>query len=94
MPCAIISRLATENYDTWKAGYDAGEAMRRELGVRGVLVARDATQPHVVTIVTRFDSVDAAKAMLASEAWQKAARSAPAKMQDAWITSITDEQAY
>ena len=93
MASAIISKLTTENVETWKGFYDKGEGMRREHGVRGVMVLRDATSPNQLTIVTRFDSVDAAKKMLDSDAWKEATRNAKSPITEAYFVEIADEKA-
>ena len=94
MAAAVLTKLTTENFETWKTFYDQGEAMRREHGVRGVSVMRDATNPNQLTILTRFDSVEAAKAMMSSEAWKNASRNAKSPVTEAWFVDVADERAY
>lgn len=94
MASAIISKVRTENFETWKTAYDKGEAMRREHGVRGVIVARDATDPNLLTIVTRFDSVAAAKAMLTSDAWKESAKNAKSPIVEAFFVDVAEEKLY
>lgn len=94
MASAIITKLTTENFEAWKNHYDKSEPMRREHGVRGVIIARDASNPNSVTIITRFDSVDAAKAMLASDAWREASRTANSPVTEASFVDIAEEKSY
>ena len=93
MSNAVVTKLKLENYDTWKSHYDQGEAMRREYRVRGVTVLRDTTDPNIVTIVTRFDSIDDARKMLTSDQWKQAAqRGAPPI--EVSFTTVADERTY
>jgi len=94
MSSAIVTRLKVQNFETWKAHYDRGEGMRREFHARGVTVLRDATDPNLVTILTRFDSLDAGKAMIGSERWKEASRGAGASPVEAFFTDIVEEKAY
>jgi heme-degrading monooxygenase HmoA len=94
MASAIITRLKVENFETWKAAYDAGEGMRREHRVRGVTLLRDGTEPNTVLLVTRFDSIDDAKKMVGSDKWKEASKGSGAQMQEAFFANVVDERSY
>ena len=94
MASAIISKLRTENFEAWKSVYDQNEPVRRKHGVRSVTVARDASEPNLLTLVTRFDSVDAAKRMLASDDWKDAVKNAKTPILEAFFVDIADERSY
>jgi heme-degrading monooxygenase HmoA len=94
MPSATIAKLKVENFETWKSRYDGGEAMRRDFRVRGVSILRDATDPNLVTIVTRFDSLDDAKKMFTSDRWKEAVKAAGGPPTEVFFTELTDERTY
>lgn len=58
------------------------------------MVLRDATNPNQLTIVTRFDSVEAAKKMLDSESWKEATRNAKSPITEAHFVEISEEKSY
>lgn len=93
MSAAIVTKLKVTEFEAWKSGYDAGEGMRRELNVKGVLVLRDEADPTSVTVITRFDSVADAKAMIASPKWQEAAKASGTKP-EAFFTSVIVDKTY
>jgi hypothetical protein len=94
MTAMVITKVQTENFETWKAAYDKGEGMRREHGARGIAVARDASNANLVTVLTRFESVDVAKKMLASDAWQNAIRNSKSPLIEASFVELVDERTY
>lgn len=93
MSAAIVTKLKVAEFEGWKTGYDAGEGMRRELKVRGVMVLRDEADPTHVTIITQLDSVADAKAMIASPRWQEAAKAAGTKPEVMFAT-VMDQKTY
>jgi hypothetical protein len=94
MAATAVTTLKVQNFETWKGRYDEGEAMRRSFHVRGVAVLRDATDPNVVTVLTRFDSVDAAKAMIASEKWKEASKGSGATPIEILFNDVVEEKSY
>jgi hypothetical protein len=94
MPSIVVTKMKVENFESWKAHYDKGEPIRREFHVRGIAVLRDATDPNLLTILTRFDSVEDAKKMLSSERWQQGAKASGAGHIEAFFTNVVDEKAY
>ena len=94
MACVVVTRFKVQNFETWKAQYDRGEPLRREHHVRAVSVLREAQDPNAIVVLTRFDSVDAAKAMLTSDRWKEAARSAAGSPPELQITEVVDDRTY
>jgi len=94
MSCLVITKIKVQNFETFKAQYDRGEGVRREFHVRSVALLRDATEPNQVTVLTRFDSVDAAKRMLTSDKWKEAAKGASTTAMEAYFTEIAEEKTY
>ena len=94
MASAVVTKMKIEDFAAWKTRYDGGEPMRREFKVRGVTVLRDATDASLVTVVTRFDSVADAKAMLASDAWKAAAKAGGVPPLEMAFTEVADEKTY
>ena len=66
----IKHRVAS--YGPWKAGYDAFEAHRPAFGVTGKAVYQDAGDPEMVTVTHDFATLDAAKALAASDVLKQA----------------------
>ncbi len=93
MASAVVTRIRVPNFEGWKAHYDQGETMRRNASVRGVQVLRDASDPNLVTIVTRFDSVDDAKRMLASDEWKQAAGKGGPPLEISFV-DVAEEKTY
>ena len=94
MSCTVVVKLKVENYEAWKSHYDAGEPVRREFHVRAVGVLRDASDPNTVFVLTRFDSVDDAKKMLAAPKWQETAKKAGASSMETWFTNVAQDKTY
>ncbi len=57
-------RHTVTDFDTWKRGYDAFDAQRRELGVRGDAIFCGAESITDVTVWHDFDDLSAAQAFL------------------------------
>jgi hypothetical protein len=60
----VTHRVAS--YDTWKAGCDRHERMRREAGFTAATLLRDHADPNVVTIVLSTPSLERAKLFVGS----------------------------
>lgn len=62
----LFVRHQVASFAAWKQGYDAFDATRTRLGVRGAAVFRGASDANDVTIWHDFDSLAAAQAFVAS----------------------------
>jgi len=63
----MFVRHAVSDYGKWKKVYDGLASVRKEKGVTGASVHRDANDPHVLTVTHQFKDVNAAKAFANSE---------------------------
>ena len=62
----LFVRHQVAGFGAWKKGYDAFDATRKKLGVRGAAVFCGATNPNDVTIWHDFDTLAAAQAFVKS----------------------------
>jgi hypothetical protein len=61
----IDLRLNLENYEKWRAGFDAKEAFRRAGGSTGVnQIYRDVDNPNTVTLILEWEGEEKAQAFL------------------------------
>ena len=72
----MFVRQEVSDFASWKAGYDAFGATRREMGVRGDAVFCGADNANDVTVWHDFDDVAAAQAFLDSDELRSAMASA------------------
>jgi hypothetical protein len=72
----MFVRHSVADFDTWKKAYDAFDAERREMGVRGDAVFRTAGHPNEVTAWHDFDTILEARAFAASERLREVMRKA------------------
>ena len=81
----MIVRFRVEDFDRWKRVFDAMAPVRREHGIVGASIHRDAGDPgRVVTILTA-GSLEEARAWGRSEALHRA-------MEDGGVTGTPDVQ--
>jgi quinol monooxygenase YgiN len=66
-PAAILIHYPVADFDTWKAGFDANEDMRREAGILAHHINRAENDPNDVTLFVAVSDVDKAKALLESD---------------------------
>jgi hypothetical protein len=72
----LFVRHTVEDFDAWKAAYDAFDAERRTMGVTGQGAYRVVDSPGEVTVYHEFDSLDAARSFVASARLQEVMESA------------------
>jgi quinol monooxygenase YgiN len=63
----MFARHPVSNYAAWKQTYDAFDAERQKLGVRGDAVFQAAGNPNDVTVWHDFEDLAAAQAFASSE---------------------------
>jgi quinol monooxygenase YgiN len=63
----LFVRHTVRDYGKWKKVYDELASMRREQGVTGASVHRDANDPLVMIVTHQFKDVNAARAFANSE---------------------------
>ena len=66
MATTIINSHKVENFAKWKQGFDAGAAMRKELGITITGVFRSTEDENHITIISEMPSPEIAKAILSS----------------------------
>ena len=63
----LFVRHKVTDYANWKRAYDAFDATRKEFGVTGDSVYRDADDSNSVIVTHTFKNINAAKAFASSE---------------------------
>ena len=66
MATTIINSHKVENFAKWKAGFDLGENMRKELGITIKGVFQSVEDENYVTVISEMPSDEIAKAVLSS----------------------------
>lgn len=62
----IINSHKVESFTKWKLGFDAGEAMRAQVGITILGVYQSADDENQVTVISEMPSAEMAKAILNS----------------------------
>ncbi len=63
----IFIKHKVSDYDQWKSAYDKFVSIRKEKGVTGASVHRDASDANIIIVTHQFPDVDAAMAFASSE---------------------------
>jgi quinol monooxygenase YgiN len=63
----MFVKHTVNDFDTWKKVYDEFASARKEWGVTGASVHRDAHNPNVLFVVHHFNDVESAMAFAESE---------------------------
>ena len=91
----LFVRHKVDDYGKWKRGYDEFASLRKEGGVTGASVHRDANDPDFVIVTHQFKDVNAAMAFAGSEelksAMMKAGVAGPPEI---WFTEDVEQTAY
>ncbi len=67
MTTTMFAKHAVSSYENWKRAYDEFVSVRKEKGVAGASVHRDASDPNTVIITHQFADTNAAMAFANSE---------------------------
>ena len=67
MATTMFAKHKVNDYESWKRTYDAFASVRKENGVMGARVHRDASDPNTVIITHQFKNMDTAMAFVNSE---------------------------
>lgn len=95
MSTTLFAKHPVNNYEDWKRVYDDFASTRKEMGVNGASVHRDADDPNVITVMHRFDNLDAARTFADSEELKTAmANAGVAGPPDIWFTEDVEQTAY
>ena len=91
----MFAKHKVNDYGKWKSVYDDFASVRKEGGVTGASVHRDADDPNVITITHQFNDLNAATAFAGSEdlksAMMKAGVAGPP---DIWFTEDVEQTSY
>ena len=60
----VILSHEVKDFANWKKGFDGGEAMRAQAGVKTIGVYASVDNPNAITLITEFPSVEAVKGFL------------------------------
>ena len=63
----LFVRHKVDDYGKWKRGYDEFASLRKENGVIGSSVHRDANDPDLIIVTNQFKDVNAARTFAGSE---------------------------
>ncbi len=72
----IFVRHEVKDFGKWKAAYEAFDAERKTMGVTGHGAYQADDNPNHLTVYHHFDSMDAAKAFVASDRLKEVMESA------------------
>jgi quinol monooxygenase YgiN len=83
------------DYGNWKRAYDEFASTRKEKGVTGASVHRDANAPNVVTVTHQFKDMNTATAFATSEELKSTMANAGVTGQpDIWFTEDIESTPY
>jgi heme-degrading monooxygenase HmoA len=94
MAAFTLMRGRVESFEKFKAAFAAGEDRRRSAGMRATTVARDAQDPGVVVVQSRWDDVAEAKKFLASDSIRESMKAAGVQAPEMHFLEIAYETTY
>jgi quinol monooxygenase YgiN len=95
MAATMFVKHKVSDYGNWKRAYDEFVSMRKEKGVIGASVHRDANDPNTIIVTHRFKDVDAAMAFANSEELKSAMMDAGvAGPPEIWFSEDIEQTAY
>lgn len=91
----MFVRHGVNDYESWKRVYDDFASVRREKGVTGASVHRDAEDGNTIVVTHQFSNLDAAVAFAESEELKNAmANAGVAGPPEIWFTEDVEETPY
>lgn len=72
MATTIINSQKVENFAKWKIGFETGEAMRAQAGIKIIGVYQSVDDENAVTVISEVPNLDIAKAILSDPAMKEA----------------------
>lgn len=96
MSVTMFVKHQVNSFDDWKKVYDEfGASSRKQMGVMGASVHRDASQPDTLTITHQFANLEAATAFANSDELKSAMRRAGVTSQpEIWFTEDVERTAF
>ena len=91
----MFVRHTVQDFDNWRRVYDGFAPVRKELGVTGASVHRDAHDANVITVTHRFSDLDAATAFAHSDELKSTmAKAGVSGAPDIWFTQDIETTPY
>ena len=72
MATTIINSHKVENFAKWKLGFEAGENMRAQLGIKIIGVYQSVEDENAITVVSETPDAETARAILSAPAMKEA----------------------
>ncbi|MES2138514.1 MAG: DUF3764 family protein [Bacteroidota bacterium] len=72
MATTIINSFKVENFAKWKQGFEAGEAMRSQAGIKIKDVYQSVDDENSITVISEVPNPEVAKAILSVPAMKDA----------------------
>jgi quinol monooxygenase YgiN len=94
MAAFTLMRGRVENFEKFQTTFAAGEEKRRSAGMRATMVARDAQDPGVIVVQSRWDDVAEAKRFLASDWIRESMKAAGVQGPEMHFLEIAYEATY
>lgn len=66
MAITVINTHKVADFSKWKDGFEAGAAMRQQVGINITGVFQHVENPNEVTVISEFPDLETAHAILAS----------------------------
>jgi quinol monooxygenase YgiN len=94
MSVFTIVRTRVESFEKFQAQFSADDTLRRAAGMRATTVARDAQDPGIVVVQSRWDDVAAAKKFLTSDRMRESMKAAGVQAPEMHFLEIVHEATY
>lgn len=91
----MFIKSKVRDYEVWKPFYDGFAPKRKEKGVTGAAVYRDADAPDTVTVIYQFANLAAARAFAGGEEIRSAMIESgmEGRLPDIWFTEDIEQTA-
>ena len=92
---SVFIRYRFPDYAAWKQIFDERESVRREYGITGHSVHRDASDPNVIIIALRASSLPRAQEYAQSDSLRDAmTRAGVEGTPEIWFADDVEEKSY
>jgi hypothetical protein len=62
----VILSHEVSNYSEWKKGFDSGESLRQQAGVKTIGTYSSVDNPNLVTVITEFPNAQAVQGFMSN----------------------------
>ena len=91
----MFAKHKVNDYGNWKRTYDEFASVRKEKGVTGASVHRDASDPNIIIVTHQFNDVNAAMAFANSVELKSAmANAGVAGPPEIWFSEDIERTSY